>query len=99
MMLAGLRCWWSDEVQAPLVNLHLTPTSLLIGAAATVLVAMVSIVLAIRGLQRLSVPRLLAGSVALPLPVRRTISAGSGWVAGLLAVLAVVLAILPLLSD
>jgi len=64
LMLKGLQTWWADAVHAPFLTLHLTPQSILIGGAASLLVAFISMTIAIRGLTRCSTRALLAGIVA-----------------------------------
>ena len=63
-MLAGLRSWWSDAVNAPFLRMHASSLSLGVGFASGVLVALASIAWSIRGLTRLSPTALLAGVVA-----------------------------------
>jgi len=62
LMLAGLLTWWSSAVNAPKLVLYVSPTSLAIGAAASLLVALFAIVWAVRGLTRSSPRALLAGA-------------------------------------
>lgn len=62
-MLAGLRTWWSDAVNAPFLSLHATGSSLVIGFAAGTLVAILSIAWSVRGLARRSPRALLAGVI------------------------------------
>lgn len=62
LMLAGLRSWWSDAVNAPFLELHVSVHSLLIGVAASMAVALLSIMWAVRGLDRMSPASLLAGA-------------------------------------
>lgn len=63
LMLTGLRTWWSGAVNAPFLTLHVTAMSLSIGLVGGFLVAMISIVLALRGLMRKSPRALLAGAL------------------------------------
>lgn len=63
LMLAGLTSWWSAAVNAPLLRLHLLPTTLVLGAAISLLIAVGSMAWSVRGLTRRSPRRLLAGSV------------------------------------
>ncbi len=65
LMLAGLRSWWSDAVQAPFLTLHTTPRSYAIGGGASLAVAALAIVVALRGLVRRPPRTLLAGPHAL----------------------------------
>ncbi len=50
LMLVGLRTCWSAAVNAPFLRLHDTPTSYLVGLATGLIVALLSITLALRGL-------------------------------------------------
>jgi len=63
LMLAGLRTWWRDAVNAPFLTLHVTTLSVAIGVVGGFLVAMLSIRLALRGLMRKSPRALLAGAI------------------------------------
>jgi len=62
LMLAGLRTWWSDAVHADFLRLHVGPMSLIIGWAASLVIAMLSIAWAVRGLSRRSPRELLSGA-------------------------------------
>lgn len=63
LMLAGLRSWWSAAVNAPFLTLAMSPTSAAIGLFASILIAMVSIAWAVRGLGRSSPTKLLSGAM------------------------------------
>ena len=63
LMLAGLRSWWSDAVNAPFLNLHVSLLSLAIGYVGSFAIAMASIAWSMRGLTRMSPRALLAGAV------------------------------------
>jgi len=63
LMLTGLRTWWSAAVNAPVLSLHGTPASFIIGFSGSVLVAVASIAWSCRGLTRRSPRALLAGVV------------------------------------
>jgi len=65
LMLAGLRSWWLDAVQAPFLALHATSRSYAIGGGASLAVAVVAIVTAVSGLVRRPARALLAGPHAL----------------------------------
>lgn len=65
LMLAGLRSRWSEAVQAPFLTLHTTPHSYATGAGASLAVAALAIVVALRGLVRRPPRTLLAGPHAL----------------------------------
>ena len=64
LMLAGLRTWWLPAIGAPVLFLHLEPSSLLFGALGSFTVVAVTIWLAIRRLARTPAPALLAGATA-----------------------------------
>ena len=65
LMLAGLRSWWLDAVQAPFLALHATSRSYAIGGGASLAVAVGAIVAAVGGLVRRPARTLLAGPYAL----------------------------------
>jgi putative ABC transport system permease protein len=62
-MMAGLRTWWSGAVGTTSLTLHVSPVSLLAGAAGAVLAAMACIWWTLRGLARISERSLLAGEI------------------------------------
>jgi ABC-type antimicrobial peptide transport system permease subunit len=64
LMLAGLRSWWAKAVNTPILELHTTPLTFAIGFAASLLVALLSIAWACRGLHKLTPRALLAGTLA-----------------------------------
>ncbi len=64
LMLAGLRSWWSDAVNAPFLALHVSPVTIAVGFVASVVVALLSIGWSVRGLSRLHPRSLLAGVIA-----------------------------------
>ena len=90
LMLAGLRSWWSEAVNAPFLRLHGSMGSFAIGFVASFLTAMGSMAWSIRGLTRLAPRPLLAGAVAAgPVPrIRRR-----GRVAPAIAIGAVIVAL------
>lgn len=61
LMLAGLRTWWSEAARAPFLTLHAEASSLLLGEASSFLVALLSMLVALRGLTRRAPRELLAG--------------------------------------
>ena len=63
MMMAGLRTWWSGAVGTTALRLHLSPPSLIAGAAGALVAAMVCIWWTLRMLSRVSERSLLAGEV------------------------------------
>lgn len=76
-MLAGLRGWWSAAVGAPFLELHVSTGSLAIGAGASVLIAVASIALALRGLANRPPRELLNGPLAGDAPTTQR----RGWIA------------------
>ncbi|RCS49396.1 hypothetical protein DTL42_12790 [Bremerella cremea] len=63
LMLVGLRTWWLGAVVTPFLFLHLdNPSSLIIGLLSGSLVCLATIYFGMRGLKKLSVRSLLAGS-------------------------------------
>jgi len=62
LMLAGLRSWWSEAVNAPFLTLHVEARSLLVGVTTSVIVGLLSITWAVRGMGRMSPWALLAGN-------------------------------------
>ena len=62
-MMAGLRTWWSGAVGTTSLTLHVSPVSLLAGAAGAVLAAMACIWWTLRGLARISERSLLTGDI------------------------------------
>lgn len=61
LMMYALRTWWVGAVGTTLLELHVDPVSLGIGAAGAAVAALVSIVLTVRALGRASPRMLLAG--------------------------------------
>ncbi|MCH8963506.1 MAG: ABC transporter permease [Planctomycetes bacterium] len=95
-MLAGLRSWWSDAVNAPFVKLYVSSSSLMIGGAGTVLVALVSIMAGLHGLRKFSACGLLAGRFDESSAMRgRDRRAAGSWTFALPAGLAGIAAALP----
>lgn len=87
LMLWGLRTWWIDAIRTPFLSLHVTGRSLGIGLGMTMLIAVLTMLWTLRGLQRVGVRQLLAGQATEP---RETTAAGrwSFWsmiVSGILA--------------
>ena len=64
LIMFGLRTWWVDAVGTTLLTLHVTPATLLGGAAGGVIAALGSIGLAFRSLARVSPRGLLTGSLS-----------------------------------
>ena len=63
VMMLGLRTWWTGAVATTSLTLHVTPTSLVAGAAGALVAAMVCIWWTLRGLARVSERSLLAGQL------------------------------------
>nr|MBA3442906.1 FtsX-like permease family protein [Pyrinomonadaceae bacterium] len=63
VIMLGLRTWWVDAVGTKLLSLHVSPTSLILGAVGGVLAALLCIVWTLRGLMPISPRSLLAGGV------------------------------------
>ncbi len=64
LMMLGLRTWWVGAVGTTLLKLHLTPSSLAIGASAGVVSALAVIAWTLRSLTKVAPRSLLLGSVA-----------------------------------
>lgn len=65
LMLGGLRSWWSAAANTPLLQLHTQAMSLAVGGITSVIVALLAIAWALRGLTR-APPRALLAGVADP---------------------------------
>ncbi|MGH9940189.1 MAG: FtsX-like permease family protein, partial [Blastocatellia bacterium] len=63
LIMFGLRTWWVGAVGTTLLELHITPRSLLIGASSGIVTALVCIWWTLRSLRSASPRSLLAGSV------------------------------------
>ncbi|HEX2488214.1 MAG TPA: ABC transporter permease, partial [Blastocatellia bacterium] len=63
LMMFGLRTWWVGAVGTTLLELHITPLSLLIGALSGVVTALVCVWWTLRSLRASSPRSLLAGSI------------------------------------
>lgn len=62
LMMFGLRTWWVGAVGTTLLRLHVSPTSLVVGAVSGVITALLCIWLTLRSLRKSSPRSLLAGS-------------------------------------
>jgi ABC-type antimicrobial peptide transport system permease subunit len=60
-VIVGLRTWWVDAVGTTMLRLHVSPVSLLLGAAGGVLAALVCVVWTLKGLGKTSTRSLLSG--------------------------------------
>lgn len=83
LMMYGLRTWWVGAVGTTALVLHVDVVTLVIGAVAAEVAALVCIAWTVRGLSRQSPRELLAGSVAASTLTRR--SRGFAWATGALA--------------
>ncbi len=64
-LVAGLRTWWKDAVNAPFLALHVTAGSLLAGAGTTIVLATLTVLVVARRAARTSPRVLLGGTMAL----------------------------------
>jgi len=63
LMMLGLRTWWVEAVGTTMLRLHVSPLSLLLGAAGGILAAVGCVAWTLRGLRRQSTRSLLAGAL------------------------------------
>lgn len=90
LLMAGLRSWWLPAVGTPHLFLHVSPASLAIGWAASVLTVLLAIAWTVRRLSKLPAPALLAGSTAMPSKggrLARRLAPGAAFVAVVLLAL------------
>jgi ABC-type antimicrobial peptide transport system permease subunit len=66
LMVNGLRYGWGGLLASDSLHLHFTPTTLIIGAVASVFIAVLAMLLSLRSLVKLPAPMLLAGRTELP---------------------------------
>lgn len=64
LLMAGLRSWWLPAVGTPHLFLHVSPASLAVGWAASVLTVLLAVAWTVRRLSKLPAPALLAGSTS-----------------------------------
>lgn len=64
LMMTGLNSWWVDAVGTTLLKLHVSPGTLLVGAAGGVIASLICIVFTLRRLSRTSTRGLLMGSLS-----------------------------------
>lgn len=81
---------WSGAVAGTAVQLHMTPTSLIVGPLSTLLICLLAMALSMRGLTRHPVRQLLAGGVG-KVSAKSRVSFKSTGVVGLVAIAAAVL--------
>ena len=72
LLIAGLKTWWKDAVNAPFLSLHVGLPSLFIGAGVTLALVALSIWLVLRRLVRIAPRRLLAGETEEAVATART---------------------------
>jgi len=89
-LMAGLRSWWKDAVNAPFLALHPTWASLTIGPLATALLALLTIYIVSRRVAAIPPRRLLAGGGLATSP-RHVASKMSLWISACAALSAAVL--------
>ncbi|MBX7072072.1 MAG: FtsX-like permease family protein [Pirellulales bacterium] len=70
LMLWGLNTWWVTAVSTPFVRLYITPTSLAIGLASSVIACGLAILWSLRQFLRLPPRQLLAGDAQAPVTRR-----------------------------
>ena len=63
LLLAGLRTWWKDAVNAPFLSLHASAASIAIGAGSSVILSMLAVWLVAARFSR-TPPRILLGGAA-----------------------------------
>jgi ABC-type antimicrobial peptide transport system permease subunit len=63
LMLAGLRTWWLAAIVTPFLRLAVRPSTLFLGAALGLAVSLATIAWTLRGLRRVPLRQLMAGSV------------------------------------
>src|SRR4030095_3875253 len=63
LMMFGLRTWWVGAVGTTSLQLHLSPSSIVVGAVGGIFAAVVCIAMTLRGLKKYSTRSLLAGSL------------------------------------
>lgn len=64
LMMFGLRTWWVDAVGTTSLRLHVSPQSLLLGAAGGIVAALICIAVTLRSLKSQSTRSLLSGIIA-----------------------------------
>ena len=63
LMMLGLRTWWVDAVGTTMLSLHVSPLSLLMGAAGGVFAALICVIWTLRQLGKESTRSLLTGTI------------------------------------
>lgn len=73
LLMVGLRTWWVDAVGTSALTLHVSPLSLVAGAAGGVGAAVVCIWWTLRALARISERSLLAGQISVDMPASEAV--------------------------
>jgi len=63
LMMLGLRTWWVDAVGTTMLNLHVSPLSLLLGGLGGVFAALICVAWTLRGLRKQTTRSLLTGAL------------------------------------
>lgn len=64
LMMLGLRTWWVDAVGTTMLSLHVSPLSMLLGAAGGIFAALICVFVTLRGLGKESTRSLLTGTLS-----------------------------------
>ena len=80
LMMVGLRTWWLGAVGTTSLRLHVSPSSIGVGAAGGIVAALICIALTLRGLRKYSARRLLAGSIGVSEKIEKS---RSRWISAL----------------
>ncbi|MBC8030515.1 MAG: FtsX-like permease family protein [Pyrinomonadaceae bacterium] len=64
LMMLGLRTWWVDAVGTTILRLHVSPLSLVLGAAGGILAALICVAWTLRSLRKQSTRSLLTGTLS-----------------------------------
>jgi hypothetical protein len=91
LMLWGLRTWWVGAIRTPFIELHISWTSIAIGAVAGIAIGLLMIVWTLWRLRRFSTMRLLAGQIDSPQAWAKRRTRWSIWLGWSLAAMALVL--------
>ena len=87
-VLRGLTRWWAPVLDSPILRVHMSPQSLIVGALATLFLVILVISLTIRRISKIPMPQLLAGKVGRE---PATTSASRAWIVATGALLIAVL--------
>ena len=103
-MLHGLRTWWLAAVATPFLRLYVTPTSLAVGFAGGLIVAVAVIPWSVRRVGRQSPRRLMAGQTGgqnaePPSPIIRRPTRPLGWTLALLGLVVLSVMLLTRIGD